>query len=191
MSNVGNEAEGGLRALYRSLLDEDPLLAGALRDPGEAEGEPEAPQPPRIAARGPRARDHAAEYELLVDTIYEGYLLHYGEAGGAVLHPGEPDLALLLGDQLYALGLSRLAELGDLEAVHELADVISLVAQAHTASDPDLAAAVWEAGATAVGWGSGPGHGAAKAAARAGEPEAAAALRTAAREGRNGAAPPG
>ena len=42
----------------------------------------------------------------------------------------DPDLALLLGDQLYALGLSRLAELGDLEAVAELADVISLLAQA-------------------------------------------------------------
>ena len=45
-------------------------------------------------------------------------------AGGRAID--DPDLALLLGDQLYALGLSRLAALGDLEAVAELADLISL-----------------------------------------------------------------
>ena len=68
--------------------------------------------------------------------ILEGYRLHYGEP--LVVRPGDNDLALLLGDQLYALGLARLAELGDLEAVAELADVISLAAQAHSASDPML-----------------------------------------------------
>jgi hypothetical protein len=36
----------------------------------------------------------------------------------------------MAGDRLYALGLARLAELGDLQAVGELADVISLAAQA-------------------------------------------------------------
>ena len=58
-----------------------------------------------------------------------------------VVDTPDADLALLLGDQLYALGLSRLAALGDLEAVAELADVISLAAQAHTASDAELAGA--------------------------------------------------
>ena len=38
----------------------------------------------------------------------------------------DPDLALLAGDRLYALGLERLVALGDLEAVRELADVIAL-----------------------------------------------------------------
>ena len=76
------------------------------------------------------------------------------------------DLALLAGDRLYALGLERLAELGDLEAVAELADVISLCAQAHAEGDPERAAAVWEAGAAAVGRGSAPDHEAAKAAWR-------------------------
>ena len=66
------------------------------------------------------------------------------------------DLALLLGDQLYALGLSRLAALGDLDAVAELADVISLIAQAHADADAELAEAVWEAGAVAIGWGPRP-----------------------------------
>ena len=39
--------------------------------------------------------------------------------------------ALLAGDYLYALGLERLAGRGDLEAVGELADLISLAAQVH------------------------------------------------------------
>jgi hypothetical protein len=93
----------------------------------------------------------------------------------------DPDLRLLLGDQLYALGLARLAALGDVTAVAELADVISLVAQAHAASDPALADAVWEAGAVAVGWGSNDAYVAAKALARAGGEPAREALRAVAR----------
>ena len=57
----------------------------------------------------------------------------------------------------------ELAELGDLDAVGELADVISLTAAAQAVADEDLAEAVWEAGAVAVGWGATPGHVAAKA----------------------------
>ena len=45
----------------------------------------------------------------------------------------DPDLALLAGDYLYALGLERLAALGDLEAIRELSDLISLSAQLHDA----------------------------------------------------------
>ena len=48
------------------------------------------------------------------------------------------------------------------------------------ADDPDLADAVWEAGATAVGFGAGEDHREAKALAQAGDPSAAAALRAAA-----------
>ena len=110
--------------------------------------------------------------------ILEGSRLHYGEP--RVLSCEDPDLALLLGDQLYAMGLARLAELGDLEAVAELADLISLIAQAHADGQEELAAAVWQAGAAAIGWGSSPEHEAAKDLARAGDTEAAAALRRAA-----------
>ena len=39
------------------------------------------------------------------------------------------------------------------DAVRELADVISLCAQAHVEGRPELADAAWEAGAAAVGWG--------------------------------------
>ena len=70
--------------------------------------------------------------------------------------PEDPDLALLAGDRLYALGLARLSALGDLEAVALLAEVISLSAQAHAAADPEWAEAVWEAGARAVGHGGSP-----------------------------------
>ena len=51
---------------------------------------------------------------------------------------------MLAGDRLYALGLERLAAIGDLEAVAELADVIALCAQAHAEGDPARAEAVWD-----------------------------------------------
>ncbi|MFZ1996557.1 MAG: hypothetical protein WAU75_20765, partial [Solirubrobacteraceae bacterium] len=69
-----------------------------------------------------------------------------------------------------------LAELGDVDAVAELADLISLLAQAQAASDPRLADAVWQAGAAAIGWGPSSEHTAAKALARAGDPGAVTAL---------------
>jgi hypothetical protein len=111
--------------------------------------------------------------------ILEGSRLHYGLQ--RVVRTDDPDLALLLGDQLYALGLARLATLGDLAAVAELADVISLVAQAHAASDPALAEAVWTAGAVAIGWGSSDQYVAAKALFRAGDRAARDALTAASR----------
>jgi hypothetical protein len=143
------------------------------------------PGPPQIAASGPRAAGRKQEYELLLEMIYEGSRLHYGDP--KVVRTDDPDLALLLGDQLYAQGLSRLAELGDLDAVAELADVISLVAQAQAARDEDLSDAVWEAGAVAIGWGTTRELEAAKAAARAHGPQAAQRLRAAAALARDGA----
>ena len=107
--------------------------------------------PAQIAVAGPRTAANGLEYELLLEMIYEGSLLHYGSA--RVVHTDDPDLALLLGDQLYALGLARLAALGDLEAVDVLADVISSLAQAHAEGAPERASAIWERGARAIGWG--------------------------------------
>ncbi|MGA9860404.1 MAG: hypothetical protein WBQ18_21245, partial [Solirubrobacteraceae bacterium] len=129
---------------------------------------------PALAAAGPRAAGREPDYELLLEMILEGSRLHYGAP--QVVSGEDPDLALLLGDQLYALGLSRLAALGDLDAVSELADLISLVAQAQLRSDPQLAAAAWRAGAAAIGWGGRPELEHAKRQARAGDPGATAAL---------------
>jgi hypothetical protein len=158
--------------LHRALLDEGGALSESLvaaRDlPQPVVG------PPQLAADGPRARGRRSEYELLLEMILEGSLLHYGRP--RVLSCADPDLALLLGDRLYALGLSRLAALGDLDAVAELADLISLLAQAQASSDGRLADAIWQAGAAAIGWGAGPEHQAAKALARAGDAGAATAL---------------
>jgi hypothetical protein len=134
------------------------LLAGAVT-PASSDGAFGA-----VAASGPRAAGREDDYALLVEAIREGYLLHY--ASGRVVRPEDPDLSLLAGDRLYALGLARLAELGDLDAVGELADVISLTAQAHAEGDPERAAAVWEAGARVVGDGPPPDHERAKAAWR-------------------------
>jgi hypothetical protein len=131
--------------------------------------------PARLAASGPRAAGHEAQYEQLVRCILDGANLHYGPPAG------DPDLALLQGDQLYARGLEMLAELGDLEATTELADVISLVAQAQTAGDDALVEAIWEAGAAAIGWGTNGPLESAKALARSGGEDAPRALREAAR----------
>ncbi len=131
----------------------------------------------RLAARGPRATGQEAEYALLLELIIEGSRLHYGVP--RLVQTDDPDLALLLGDQLYALGLARLAGLGDLEAVSELADVISLVAEAQAASNPELAEAIWQAGASAIGWGAGEEYNLAKALAREQDSRALEALRLA------------
>jgi hypothetical protein len=71
----------------------------------------------------------AEEYELVFEAVREGYLLHYGEPRLMAGH--DADLGLLAGDYLYALGLDRLAALGDTESVAVLSELISKCAQAH------------------------------------------------------------
>jgi hypothetical protein len=136
-------------------------------------GRDEASEPAAIAADGPRTRSRAGEYALVVEAVYEGYLLHYG--GARVVRTDDPDLALLAGDQLYALGLARLVALADLDGVRELADVITLTALAQAGGDAELAGAVWRAGARAIAHGGDPEHTQAKDLLRRGEPDAAAA----------------
>ncbi len=176
-------ARDGARALHEALTREGGTVADTLGEPPTAGEQLDHPGPAQVAAAGPRAHGQEREYEVLLEMILEGYRLHYDEP--LVVRTRDVDLALLLGDQLYALGLSRLAALGDLDAVDELADVISLAAQAHAASDRELAQAVWEAGAVSVGWGSSEAHAEAKAQARADAPGATDALRAAACAVRN------
>jgi len=144
-----------LERLAEALQEEGGLLARTVVS--DAAG----PQPhgEAVAARGP-------EYPLLVEAIREGYLQHYG--AGRVVQPADPDLALLAGDRLYAFGLERLAAVGDLAAVAELADVIALCAQAHAEGDPERAEAIWDAGAQAVAGRPGADHDLAKAQWRSG-----------------------
>jgi hypothetical protein len=172
-------------------------LAAALREEGtlltDHVAETDAlPALGRLVAAGPRAQGAEADYAFVIEAIREGYLLHYAEP--RVLATADRDLALLAGDHLYALGLERLAALGDLEAVRELADLISLTAQAHADGTGDagaerLAGALWLAAAMAVCAGPSDAHARAKEAVRAGAdaPEAAEALAQAAHESAVGA----
>ncbi len=151
-----------MKALVEALRAQGGILAESV--PQDGNGRIRRGDLAHRAAGGPRAAGREAEYELLLELIIEGSRLHYGLP--QFVHTDDADLALLLGDQLYALGLARLAALGDLEAVAELADVISLVAQAHAAADPGLADVIWRAGASAIGWGASEAYAAAKAQAR-------------------------
>lgn len=134
-----------------------------------AEGEAIAP------ALGPTAGEDvlaplapSADYALVLESVLEGYLLHFGRS--RLLDTPDADLRLLAGDYMYALGLSRLAELGDLPAVGALADLITLSARhaAAAAEDGGLLEGLWVLSALAVGGGPWPGYEDAIAAARAG-----------------------
>jgi hypothetical protein len=125
-------------------------LAAQLRE----EGTPisphvvEAAARPRlgeIAAAGPRAAAAPAEYALVVEAVREGYLLHYGEP--RLLAGHDADLALLAGDYLYALGLDRLARLGDTAAVGVLSELIGRCAQLHAAGRGAEVEPLWTAAA--------------------------------------------
>jgi hypothetical protein len=89
----------------------------------------------------PRLSGHRA---FTIEAVYEAYLMHYREPRSFAAEM-EPDLRLLAGDSLYAIGLERLAEQGDLAAVAELADLISACAQAEAEGRPEAARRLWEA----------------------------------------------
>jgi len=115
---------------------ESPLWGEALR----AEAEPEAVFSTLADER----------YALGLETIYEGYLVHYGTA--RLFAAEDPDVALLLGDYLYAHGLVRIAEAGPVEAVTDLSALISLCAQLRADGQPGDGEA-WAATAATLGRG--------------------------------------
>jgi hypothetical protein len=128
-------------------------LAEQLR----AEGTPISPhvvdpaEPPtlgELAASGPATAVAPAEYALVVEAVREGYLLHYGES--RLLAGHDSDLALLAGDYLYALGLDRLAALGDTRAVAILAGLISQCARLHAEGETEGIPNLWRTAATAI-----------------------------------------
>jgi hypothetical protein len=162
-----------LELIAERLRSEDTVISPYVVEPA---GEPVLGP---LAAAGPRAAAAPAEYSQVIEAIREGYELHYGTP--RLLAGHDDDLALLAGDYLYALGLERLAALGDSEAVAELSDLISLCAASHTAEMPENVPALWLAAAIAVGCGAGEGHREGKALARSADPGAAAALTEAAR----------
>ena len=118
--------------------EESALWASALRPRNERE---------LLAVFSPLAEER---FRLGLETIYEGYLLHYGRP--RLFAPADRDTSLLLGDYLYAHGLVRVAAVDPVAAVGDLADLISLCAQARAdGSDGDGEA--WAATAVALGSG--------------------------------------
>jgi hypothetical protein len=113
-----------LRAVVAAV--EPALAEHAVADPGADRFDDVVSDPDRL---------------FTIEAVHEGYLLHYGES--RAFAGMDPDLRLLAGDALYALGLSRVADIGDLEAVAELSDLITAAARAHAEGDPGRAAALW------------------------------------------------
>jgi len=85
-----------------------------------------------------------------VETIYEGYLVHYGRP--RLFAPGDRDTILLLGDYLYAQGLVRLSAAGSVEAVADMGELISLCAQLRAEAAGDDGPA-WAASVALLGQG--------------------------------------
>jgi hypothetical protein len=137
-SNRGTPADA-LSRLAAQLREEETPISPHVVDP------PSAATLGMLAAAGPRTAANPDEYALVVEAVHEGYLLHYGEP--RLLAGHDPDLALLAGDYLYALGLDRLAALGDDRAVSILSDLISRCAQLHTEGDGARVPGLWEAAA--------------------------------------------
>lgn len=135
--------EDALSALAALLREGDTPISPHVVEPREE------PVFGLLAAAGPRAAAAPGEYALLVEAVREGYLLHYGEP--RILAGHDADLALLAGDYLYALGIERLAALGDAAAVLELAELIGLCARLHAEGREDEAPARWRAAALAIG----------------------------------------
>lgn len=137
-----------------SPIDALDAIAGLLRE-GDTPISPhvaetaERPAFGLLAALGPRSAAAPSEYALVVETVREGYLLHYGEP--RLLRGHDEDLALLAGDYLYALGIERLAALGDTSAVAVLADLIASCAQLHAEGREQEVPGLWRAAAFAVG----------------------------------------
>jgi len=113
-------------------------LHAHLREPAKGELEP---------VFSPLAEPRFA---LALETIYEGYAVHYGTPRR--YHADDGDAALVLGDYLYAQGLAGIAALGEVEAVSDLAELISLCAQVRGDGRPGDGAA-WAATAARLGRG--------------------------------------
>lgn len=124
--------------LAREAASESSLWAESLRPAAERQ------RLPVFSALGEPA------YALGIETVYEGYLAHYGRP--RLFAPADADAALLLGDYLYAHGLVRIAATGSDLAVLDLAELISLVAQARADDGPGEAEA-WAATAALLGSG--------------------------------------
>jgi hypothetical protein len=131
-----------LQTLAAELREEETPISAYVVEPAAA------PELGPLAASGPRTASAPGEYALVVEAVHEGYLLHYG--GSRLLAGHDADLALLAGDYLYALGLDRLATLGDTAAVAVLSNLIGRCAQLHAEGRADSVPELWRAAAREI-----------------------------------------
>jgi hypothetical protein len=135
MTSQRNHETEALARLAALLRKEETPISPHVVDPSSA------PTLGLLAAAGPRTASNPGEYALVIEAVHEGYLLHYGEP--RLLAGHDADLALLAGDYLYALGLDRLAALGDARAVSILSDLISRCAQLQSEGDAGSIPRLW------------------------------------------------
>jgi len=140
---MASDPKAALDVLAAALREEDTPISPHVVEPAEQ------PVFGLLAALGPRSAPSPGEYALVVEAVREGYLLHYGEP--RLLRGHDDDLALLAGDYLYALGIERLAAIGDAEALAILAELIGRCAQFHAEGREAEVPALWRASALAVG----------------------------------------
>jgi hypothetical protein len=137
-----SDPAAALRTLAAQLREEDTPISPHVVDPAATAAFG------ALAAAGPRTAADPGEYSLVVEAVREGYLLHYGEP--RLLAGHDADLALLAGDYLYALGLDRLAALGDDRAVSILSDLISDCARSHAEGRAPEVPDLWRSAALAI-----------------------------------------
>jgi len=140
-----SDPRSALATLAARLREEDTPISTHVVEPGEQ------PVFGLLAALGERAASAPGEYAFVVEAVREGYLLHYGTPRLLVGH--DADLALLAGDYLYAVGIERLAAIGDDEAVGVLSELIGNCAQFHAEERENEVPGLWRAAALAVGGG--------------------------------------
>jgi hypothetical protein len=130
-----------MTALAEVAAEVEPALrAHAVANPGRGELE---------------AIVESTDRAFVIEAVREGYLLHYDQP--RAFDGMDEDLRLLAGDALFALGLARLARDGDLDAVVELSDLISLSARAEAEGRRDGVPALWRASAERLSARGGPG----------------------------------
>ena len=112
---------------------DETLRPYAVADPGPGAFESLIPDPNRA---------------FVIEAVREAYLLHYAEP--RAFDGMDADMRLLAGDALYALGLARLAEAGDLAGVTELTDLISECARLQSEGRREHVEELWERSAAAL-----------------------------------------
>jgi hypothetical protein len=122
--------------IARDAEAESALWAAALVPPAERKA---------VAVFSPLAPE---AYTLGLETVYEAYLVHYGQP--RLFVSGEESERVLLGDYLYAHGLVRISEAGGVEAVAAMAELISRCASLRAAGE-DGDGEAWVAAARSLG----------------------------------------